>query len=77
MLRISFCETDLSWMLQKTFDDKVNIVAGNIRQQAIAWTNVDPELCGYDVTSPQCVNDTGNIFNLDLFIYSAAENIIP
>ena len=71
MLRITFYETDLSWMPQKTFHNKVNISAGNLRQQAIAWTNVDPELCGYDVTGPQWVNHTSNIFNLDLFIYSA------
>ena len=42
------CETALKWMQQNTFDAKSMLVqemAGAVRQQAIAWANVDPDLC--------------------------------
>ena len=50
MLEIKFINTGLEigheWMSQNTFDkSKFRYWFGTIRQQAITWTSVDPDLC--------------------------------
>ena len=59
----------LRWMPQNLTDDKSTLVQvwlGGIRQQAICWVNVDPDLCRHmaslgvnDLTPPE----RGNLYH--------------